>query len=129
MLRKPSSKSRRRKRGVTLFEVLIVVAILAMISAATAYALSGVVPKTKIKNAHADARTVRNAVKMWWLEHDGCPTVQQLVADEALDHDTTGKDPWGSPWALECKSHDVVVTSLGPDRQPGTPDDIRIPPT
>src|SRR3954469_10507080 len=76
-----TNTQRRRQRGVTLLEVLIVVAILAMVSAGV-----GVKPYTyhvqaQRRLAATNARELRSTIKTWWLTHEsaGCPTVAQLV--------------------------------------------------
>ena len=119
-----------RKRGVTLFEVLIVVAILAMVAGAVAVVAIRYFDRARIRMAETNARTVRSAVKGYWVENDSaeCPTVQDLVHDEVLDRDNASKDPWGTAWRIECNGRDVVVSSNGRDGLPGTPDDIRVPP-
>lgn len=122
---------RRAQRGVSLVEILIVVAIIALVSASVGLAAFKFFGPTQDKTAAANARAIRGAVKAWWLEHDPtlCPEVRQLVTDQILDKDQTGKDPWGKPWRIECAENDVTIYSDGRDRIAGTPDDIRIPPT
>lgn len=121
---------RRLRRGVTLFEVLIVVALLALISAGVAIAAFSKVAPAKTKVVTTSARAVRQAVKLWWLEHGStdCPTVRELVAGGALDRDNAERDAWGEPWQIVCEREDVVVVSSGRDRQQDTADDIRVPP-
>ena len=124
-------RARYHQLGVTLVEVLIVVAIIALVSAGVALASFSHWLTTQNKSAAANARNLRGAVKTWWLEHDPsvCPDMDQLVADQALDRDSSRTDPWGKPWRIECANSDVTILSDGHDRTPGTPDDIRIPPT
>ncbi len=124
-------RGRRARRGVTLVEVLIVIAIIALVSSGVALAAFAHVDKTKEKMAKESARTLRAAVKTWWLENDNatCPTVAELVRDRALDRDNSPNDPWGQPWHFECINQDVTITSSGVDRALGTADDIRVPPT
>lgn len=123
-------RTRVASRGVTLFEVLIVVAILALISAGAAFAIHGPFTDAKRRTAATDARSIRQAVKGWWAlkSETRCPSVEDLVQDGILDRDSPRKDPWGEAWRLECSDADVTITSLGQDRQEGTSDDIRIPP-
>ena len=119
-----------RARGVTLFEVLIVVAIIALISAGVALAAIKFFDSSRVRTAATNARTIRGAVKTWWIEHDQaeCPGVDELIRAGTLDRDSTRVDPWGETWRVECAERDVTVISTGPDRKPGTPDDILIPP-
>jgi prepilin-type N-terminal cleavage/methylation domain-containing protein len=117
-----------RERGVTLFEVLIVVAILALISAGVALAAIKFLEDARVRHAKTSARAIRGAVKAWWIHHDadGCPGVDELIREGTLDRDSTRVDPWGETWRVECAERDVTVISTGRDRKLGTEDDIRI---
>ncbi|MCA9596822.1 MAG: prepilin-type N-terminal cleavage/methylation domain-containing protein [Myxococcales bacterium] len=122
---------KRRKRGVTLVEVLVVVAIIALVAAGVAF---GALPKwleAQDKTATASARVVRRAVKSWWMVNDvsRCPTIDDLVQSGDVDRDGARTDPWGSGWRIECADSEVTVSSAGRDKQFGTGDDIRVPPT
>jgi general secretion pathway protein G len=115
---------------VTLVEVLIVVAIMAMVATAVAVAAIGYFRDAKLKTAKIDAGGIREGVKGWWMkqEEDRCPTVDELITDGALDEGSPRKDPWGTTWRIECAGAKVTVSSDGPDRKQGTEDDIRVPP-
>lgn len=61
----------------------------------------------------------------------GCPTAEQIlelsegpIRSELLKV-TDGKDPWGTPFRVECDDERVRVFSVGPDKLAGTTDDIR----
>jgi type II secretion system (T2SS) protein G len=60
----------------------------------------------------------------------GCPTVQQVLelseepSRSELRKETTGVDPWGAPFQIQCERERVRVFSMGPDKLPGTADDI-----
>jgi hypothetical protein len=80
--------------------------------------------------ARQRARTFRSAVNMWMIEaasSDSCPSTTDLAAARILDSEGHYADPWGNNFVIQCPTDDVVVTSLGPDGQFGTDDDIRIP--
>jgi general secretion pathway protein G len=119
-----------RRRGVTLFEVLIVVAIIALVSAGVAVVATRFWIKAQYDMAATNARKIRLAVPLWWTEHDpsSCPEIGQLVSDGVLDQDSPAKDPWGTPWRIECSDQKVTVSSNGRDKVAGTNDDIRVPP-
>ena len=121
---------RSAARGVTLVEVLIVVAIMAMVSAAVAVGAIKYYRETRVKTAKIDAGGIREGVKGWWMrqEDDRCPTVDELISDGILDEGSSRKDPWGTAWRIECAGTRVTVSSDGPDRKQGTEDDIRVPP-
>jgi len=121
---------RRRARGVTLFEVLIVVAILALISSGVAFAAFAILERVKVREAEKSARVVRAGVNAWrTLQNDpGCPTLDDLIREGVLDRDGTRTDPWGQAWRIECAEREATIVSLGPDRKAETEDDIRVPP-
>ena len=130
---RPATNAIRRaaravERGVTLVEVLIVVAIMSMMAAAVVVA---VIPKFKdaqIKNADQNARELRNAVTRFRSRGtDQCPTVTQLVSEKEIDSASKLDDPWGSAYKIECAEDEVYVLSVGPDKKEGTADDISIP--
>ena len=59
----------------------------------------------------------------------GCPTAAQVLElskgpsrSEAQHESST--DPWGTPYQIQCAKDRVRVFSMGPDKLPGTADDI-----
>lgn len=120
-----------RVRGATLVEVLIVVAIIAMIAGGVAVFAIPQFKKAQINSANTGARVIRGAVQTFQgTENDtSCPTVSQLVEKKYLDPGQSTVDPWGQPYGINCNDDEVVVTSNGPDKKKGSGDDIRVPPT
>ena len=120
--------SRALARGVTLVEVLIVVAIMSMIATTVVVA---VIPKFKdaqIQTASQSAREIRNAVTRYRARGtDQCPTVAQLVTEKEIDSASKLDDPWGSPFKIECADDEIYVTSVGADKKEGSADDIVVP--
>jgi len=61
----------------------------------------------------------------------GCPTAQQVLdltqepQRRELRSQITGVDPWGTPYQIDCANERLRVFSAGPDKKPGTADDIR----
>jgi general secretion pathway protein G len=118
---------RRVSRGVTLVEVLIVVAIMAMLAGGVAFALIPQFQKASIKTAKENAIKLRQAVALWRTDSPGeCPTVGRLKTDKLLDK-VGGDDPWGKPYTIRCENGEVYVESKGPDQRQGTEDDIVVP--
>lgn len=120
---------RRRGRAVTLFEVLIVVAILALVSGSVAVFALPRFRDAQKDTAKTDCRTIQDAVHQWQLvsNETSCPTVSQLLEDKILKKGTNTNDPWGQPYTITCTGEeDVIVTSSGPDKKKGSTDDISI---
>lgn len=121
----------RRLRGVTLFEVLIVVAILAMVAGGVAFFALPKFKEAQVKTAESAARIIRQAAQSWQATNSdgGCPTVSQLVQDKLLDPGQNTADPWGQAFVISCTEDDVVVSSTGGDKKKGTKDDVTVPKT
>jgi general secretion pathway protein G len=122
-------RSVRRERGVTLFEVLIVVAILAMIAGGVAFFALPQFNKARIQTAEGAARVIRQAAQQWQASNNetSCPSMSQLVQDKLLDPGQNTADPWGQAFTLTCNDEDVTVISGGPDKKKGSKDDIVVP--
>jgi general secretion pathway protein G len=119
----------RRTRGVTLFEVLIVVAILAMVAGGVAVFALPKFQDSQKKVAESGARTIRMAVQGWQAANNetSCPTISQLIQDKQLDSGQNTNDPWGQAYNLNCSDDEVTVVSNGPDKKKGSKDDIAVP--
>lgn len=103
---------------------------MAMIAGAVGVGAYRAYRDSQARTAAMNARTIRGAVKAYWVNSNNgdCPTFGDLVRERALDEDSPKKDPWGSPWRIECSEDRVSVSSDGPDRKTGTDDDIKVPP-
>jgi general secretion pathway protein G len=120
---------RRGSRGVTLVEVLIVVAIMALLSAGVAVFALPKYRDAQITTAKTACRTIRAAIQEWQRANNevNCPTMAQLVSEKVIDSGTETTDPWGGEYKLNCTEDDVFVGSAGPDKKASTKDDIQIP--
>ncbi len=126
MLERLRRARRAASRGVTLVEVLIVVAIMALIAGGVSFMILPKYKETQIKSATTNAKNIRQvAIQYVALKSAGeCPTVQTLIAEKELDSSGDTEDPWGNPFTITCDADDISVTSPGPDKQENTEDDI-----
>lgn len=122
-------RERRRAAGVTLVEVMIVVAIMALLSGGVAVVVIPKLKEAQVSTAKTSAQVMRRAVQDWQRVNNeyGCPTMSQLLEGKHLDSSSNMDDPWGMPWGLVCTEDDVFVQSQGPDKKQGTQDDISVP--
>jgi general secretion pathway protein G len=123
----------RAHRGMTLLEIMIVLAILAIVM--------GLLVGPKVIDAFRDSKvkTTRIKLKMiayqahtaWSASHPGkeCPDRLAELAPYMNSEDLT--DSWGTPIKMVCgasapaDSRGFAVLSAGEDHQVGTPDDLR----
>jgi general secretion pathway protein G len=125
-----SRHRKKLKRGFSLIEIVVAIAIIAMISGGIAVAVMANKKHADISLTATNAQTIRMGVKSWWIDHDSgsCPTVAMLISDGAIDKGKSTKaDAWGQPWRIKCEENDVTVSSRGPDKLPDTEDDIQVP--
>lgn len=117
---------RRRREGMTLVEIMIVVVIMAMIAGAVGIAVLPKWREAQIKSARTDAQTIRAAAESYMLMNStaDCPSVATLLEAGEINRQTRSKDPWDNDFRIECQGTDVLVTSGGPDGQFGGDDDI-----
>lgn len=137
------------RQGLTLLELMIVLIILVGLIAIVGPRLLGTQKKADIRTAQAQIGNLASALKTYAVDMKSFPLTEEglnaLVSapeDEALAKNWDGpyleggklpKDPWGGDFQYEfeasetdSKSTDSFprIFSLGPDRQPGTADDI-----
>ncbi|MCD6303776.1 MAG: type II secretion system major pseudopilin GspG [Planctomycetes bacterium] len=144
--------SRKRRRGFTLIEVLMVVAILVLLAGVTIVAVSGTGEKTKIKLVRPLLAQVSDALERYKLDIGSYPTEEEgglkalRVRPEYSDEKLTDKwagpylksdpiDPWGNPISYqltepgtdEAQQVPFKLWSFGPNKQDdnGAEDDIR----
>jgi prepilin-type N-terminal cleavage/methylation domain-containing protein len=123
-------KHRGGRRGFSLIEVVVAIAIIAMVSGGVVVAVLKHKEKADANMTRVNAGAIRAGVKAWWIEHSvsECPNVKRLVDDGAIDRGkAVSQDAWGQPWKIVCEDHDATVISRGPDKTPDTEDDIRVP--
>lgn len=120
---------RALSRGVTLIEILIVLAIVGLIAGGVAVVAVPKYQESQKNQAKIDARTIHPVAEKYRVDHPGepCPTVELLRDKKELSAASKITDPWDTPYKIVCGDDDVYVTSFGPDKKEGTADDIRIP--
>lgn len=134
-------KSRRnRRRGFTLMEVLLVLAILVVLGSMVTVGYLQLQRNANKDAARSQIGMLEDAIQHYALNVGACPTTQQglLALREApSDLKNVAKwagpylteelpiDPWGSPYQYEqLSAEEFKIWSNGPDGQQGSEDDI-----
>jgi general secretion pathway protein G len=127
--RASAKRARSASRGLTLVEMMVVIALIGVLTAAIAIGVLQAQKRASIGAAQTACNTVRGATIQWRAVHPGddCPTVEQLKKEKFLDTGFNLKDPWNSLYKLGCDADEITCTSAGPDRKEGTEDDIHVP--
>jgi general secretion pathway protein G len=123
------ARARRAERGLTLVELVIVITIIGVLTAAISIGVLQAQKRANLGAAKTACSTVRQATMQWKAVNPGgdCPTVAQLKQEKDLDTGFNLKDPWNNLYQLNCDSDEITCTSAGPDRKEGTEDDIHVP--
>jgi len=126
--------ARNSQRGMTLLEIMIVLAILALVM--------GLIVGPRVMKMFAESKTdiakltvkkfADEAFPQWARSHPdkGCPDKMEDLAEYMNKNDT--KDPWGSEYKLFCPPNlpagakgGIAISSPGEDKKEGTSDDIK----
>jgi general secretion pathway protein G len=116
-------------RGLTLVELIVVITLIGVLTAAISVGVMSAKKSADLKLAKTACNTIRDATIQWKAVHpnEDCPTVEQLKAEKIVDTGFSLKDPWGSQFKVACDADEITCTSSGPDRKEGTEDDIHVP--
>jgi general secretion pathway protein G len=119
---------RAASRGVTLVEVLIVLAIMAIIAGGATALVFPRLKEARVKQAVLSAGVIKTSAQQYMqLDNagsDACPSLKDLVDSKHLDAKKTD-DPWGQPFKIHCDGDEISVVSAGADKKEGTPDDVK----
>ena len=133
------SNRRMRRRGFTLLEVLLVLAILVILTSTVGYYFVGAQRRANIRAATVQINLIEKLLQDYHTDVGSFPDTQQGLA--ALRTAPAGipnnkwagpyaekdipLDPWGSPYQYEFIGDEKFrIWSYGPDRQAGSNDDI-----
>jgi general secretion pathway protein G len=120
---------RAASRGLTLVELVIVITIIGVMTAAISIGVLNAQKKANVGAARTACNTIRSATMTWKATNPAadCPTVEQLKTEKDLDTGFSLKDPWGGLYKVSCDADEISCTSSGPDKKEGTEDDIHVP--
>ncbi|MGH7269809.1 MAG: type II secretion system protein [Polyangiaceae bacterium] len=120
---------RASSRGLTLVELIIVITIIGVLTAAISIGVMQAAKHANVGAAKTACSTVRQATMEWKAVNPGgdCPSVEQLRTEKDLDTGFSLKDPWGNLFKVSCDDDEITCTSAGPDKKEGTADDIVVP--
>ena len=115
--------------GMTLIEIMVVVAIISMLMGTVAVGAFSQLEKSKVKNARMVIKAVEQALVAYQTDNtDSCPKqLVDLYTQKYLTKEP--KDPWGEPLVFKCPGEHnkdgADLVSKGKDKQEGTADDVK----
>ncbi|BDG08982.1 type II secretion system major pseudopilin GspG [Anaeromyxobacter paludicola] len=116
---------RRRERGMTLIEIMVVITILGLIAAAVAVNVVSNLSDARIKQAKADLHTLENCLDLYKIDKGRYPTteegLQAVVAAGKCKNQL--KDPWSHDYVYlypgQVHPDGFDLKSYGADGAPG----------
>jgi general secretion pathway protein G len=126
LTRQLAARTLSRQRGMTLIEIMVVVAIISLVLGGVGLMAFNQFKEAQVGTAKKDVVQIQQAVELYMTQKRGkCPkTLQDLKAAGVAAKVT--KDPWGTDYEIKCPGEkvSVEVISGGPDLEIGTEDDI-----
>lgn len=130
---------RRVRRGFTLMEVLLVLAILVILGSLVAMSFKNVISDADVKGAKAQIGGFESPINNYLLHMRQYPTTLQALVTAPADVDAAKwkgpyldkaipLDPWGGEYKIRAPGtfnpNSFDVWSAGPDKVDGTADDV-----
>jgi len=132
----PLQEKRRREReaGITLLEIMIVLAIMALVVGLAAPRIIENFGRAKARTAELQMQQIQGSVQLFYIDVGRYPTeaegLQSLVQPPSgvpdwdgpyLNGDEDTLDPWGRPYFYRYPAEDgsFDIETLGRDGQPG----------
>ncbi|MCR9244079.1 MAG: type II secretion system protein GspG [bacterium] len=120
---------RRAQAGFTLVEIMVVIVILGLLATMVATNVIGASDEARSKTAQTSARTIHEAIKLYYSENGKLPeSLEDLVSEEDDGRsyvESLEPDPWGNDFILRGDTgRNFEVISCGPNGTEGDEDDI-----
>ncbi|HEY0096823.1 MAG TPA: type II secretion system major pseudopilin GspG [Archangium sp.] len=115
------TQQQRRRRGMTLIEIMVVITILGLIMAAVGVAVIPKLDEAKQDTARLDIANIHNALKLYYTKKGKYPDtgtgLRALVETQNLEKVPT--DPWGNEYVYMNEGGKPVLMSYGADGTQG----------
>ena len=128
-LRRRHSGAAQSQRGMTLIEIMVVVAIIGLLMGTVGVVAYNRFQKAKLTNAKMIVKNMQDALVHYAMDNrDPCPTdLHELYKQKYINKEPA--DPWGEALIFKCPGENDTeaadISSKGPDRKEGTEDDIK----
>lgn len=114
----------RRRKGMTLIEIIVVITILSLLMAAVGIAVIPQLDQAKVDRAKMDIANINNALKTYYAKKGNYPDtgagLKALVDAQILEKPPV--DPWDHEYVYVKEGNKPVIISYGKDGAPGGAD-------
>lgn len=121
----------KNRRGMTLIEIMIVLAIIGSIAALVMGNMVGALDKSKVKEARIQMTQIVNALQMYYTDCNKFPESLEGLTKADANCSNWGpkpyyskklKDPFGNDFVYELNGGEYTLKSLGKDGREGGSD-------
>ncbi len=133
-LKQNPRRRRRGPRGMSLLEIMVVITLIGLVTAAIGVAVMGRLEEGKIKTARNEAYEIAKSMEIYKLNNGRYPTtaegIQVLVTPPKGKPvlETMPQDPWNADFIYTTPGtknpSKFDIRSKGPDGQENTEDDV-----
>ena len=118
----------RSQSGFSLIEILIVVALIALIAGMVANQVFGGQDRAKVKMAQSQVAALAGKISQFEMDTGEVPQrIDELVSASSnmkgwlgpYSKESELKDPWNTPFEYSASGRSFTITSYGADRKPG----------
>mgnify|MGYP003953577471 CR=1 FL=1 len=123
-------KAFNRQRGMTLIEIMVVLAIIGMIMGGLVFAYMNWFKQSQEDVARSQVQRIGAALMNHYMHHQEFPSnIDELATGKNAPLKSSQlRDPWNEPWSYSDTAQrgqgDFDLCSKGPDKREGTDDDI-----
>ncbi|MBN1204588.1 MAG: type II secretion system protein GspG [Myxococcaceae bacterium] len=114
-------QQRRRSRGMTLIEIMVVITILGLIAAAVGVAVIPMLNQARRDRAELDIKNIQSGLKLYYTRKGQYPDtstgLRALVELRVLEE--IPKDPWGNEYVYMNEGGKPVLISYAADGTSG----------
>lgn len=124
-----SKKRRVFQKGMTLIEIMVVVAIIGLLMGTVGVVAFNRYKKAQVTNTKQIIKNLETAVQTFMMDNNGsCPKdLNQLYTEKIVNKKP--KDAWGQELVFKCpgdqNKESADILSKGADKREGTADDLK----